>query len=125
MENWKSDAIQKYLESGKSIRSHVVTGRWLDIGRIDDLLESNTSMLDGYMQPNIKGTTIENSLIRGSVSIGGGVTMINSSIERSLILERSRIEGVYQTWSTASSAERRRSSAFPQAPVSFEGIAER
>lgn len=123
-----TDAIQKYLESGRNIRSHILRGRWLDIGRMDDLIEANIFMLDHHMPPLVKGrvcpssriegrvaigegSTIESSVIRGPVAIGENCTIAHSTIgpgvsigpegtvrrstiERSLILDQVRIEGV-------------------------------
>lgn len=123
-----TDAIQKYLESGRNIRSHILRGRWLDIGRMEDLIEANVFMIEHHMPPIIKGraaagcriegrvaigegTTIENSTIQGpaaigeggtitdsiigpGVSIGNGAAVRNSTIERSLILDEVRIEGM-------------------------------
>lgn len=92
-----TDAIQRLLEGGKEIRSHILTGRWLDIGKKDDLLEANRVLLDSYLVRSIKGkvdtksrildrveigerTVIRNSTIRGPVSIAGDCRIINSSI---------------------------------------------
>jgi len=123
-----TDAIQKYLESGKNIHSHILKGRWLDIGRMDDLLEANVFMLKHHMSPVVEGMISPNSHLEGKVAIGHGAkvensrihgpvsiaedcliinstigpgvsigpktTVQDSAIERSLILEACRIEGV-------------------------------
>ena len=116
-----TDTIQQLIDSGKKVRSHILTGWWLDTGKKDDLLEANRIVLDEFMKRDLKGdidagsqvagrvevkegTSIENSVIRGPVSIGdnchikasfigpftsiGASTVIeNSSIEHSVILE--------------------------------------
>ena len=41
-----TDAIQKLLEMGKKVRSHILPGWWFDIGTKDDLLLANQVMLD-------------------------------------------------------------------------------
>ncbi len=120
-----TDTIQKLLEMGKDIRSHVLEGWWLDTGKKDDILEANRVALDDLLKRDIKGdidvasqivgrvevgkkTKIENSTIRGPVSIdegcrikdsfvgpftsvGGRTVMEKSSIEHSVILENCHI----------------------------------
>ena len=92
-----TDAIQKLVEGGKNIRSHILDGRWLDIGKRDDLLEANRFLLDVGAKRDIKGTTdsksqiigevvlgvgtkIENSVVRGPASIAGDCLIRNSSV---------------------------------------------
>ena len=93
-----TDAIQDLLESGKEIRSHILTGRWLDIGNKDNLLEANRFVLENYLEQDIKGETdsqsqivgrveirlgtkIENSIIRGPTSIAEDCRIRNSRID--------------------------------------------
>jgi len=110
-----TDAIQKLLEMGKEVRSHVLQGWWLDTGKKDDLLEANRVVLDDYLKRDIKGkmdpqsqiigrveirqgAIIENSLIRGPVSIAEGCQISNSfigpftSIGARTIIENSSVE---------------------------------
>jgi glucose-1-phosphate thymidylyltransferase len=120
-----TDAIQKLLDMGKNVQSHVLQGWWLDTGKKEDLLEANQIILDEYLNREIhgqidveksitgrvevgEGAKIENSLVRGPVSIApncriinsyigpytsiGAATVIeNSSVEYSIILNNSRI----------------------------------
>jgi glucose-1-phosphate thymidylyltransferase len=110
-----TDAIQKLLEMGKTVDSHVLKGWWLDTGKKDDLLEANRVVLDQYTTRSIKGkvdsesqvsgrvevginTVIEKSTIRGPVSIATGCTIINSfigpftSISDNTLIENSHVE---------------------------------
>jgi glucose-1-phosphate thymidylyltransferase len=41
-----TDAIQKLIEMGKKVKSHILRGRWFDIGTKDDLMLANKVMLD-------------------------------------------------------------------------------
>ena len=92
-----TDAIQKLLEMGKEVRSHILQGWWLDTGKKDDLLQANRVVLDDCLKRDIKGEVdgqshivgrveikkgarIENSPIRGPVSIAEDCQIRNSSI---------------------------------------------
>jgi glucose-1-phosphate thymidylyltransferase len=92
-----TDAIQKLLEVNKEIRSHILTGWWLDTGKKDDLLEANRVVLDSLLKRDVKGeidpeskivgrveikegTSVENSTVRGPVSIAEGCQIRNSFI---------------------------------------------
>ena len=92
-----TDAIQRLLDMGNEVKSHVLTGWWLDTGKKDDLLEANTIVLDSMVKHDIEvevdsrskitgrveikqGTIIENSVIRGPVSIDEGCRIKNSFI---------------------------------------------
>jgi len=75
-----TDAIQKLLEVGGEIRSHILTGKWLDIASGDDLLEANRVVLDNYLKRDIKGETDSQSQIVGRVEIRQGTKIENSLI---------------------------------------------
>jgi glucose-1-phosphate thymidylyltransferase len=110
-----TDAIQRLLDVGKNVESHVLTGWWLDTGKKDDLLEANTIVLDGLVERDIRveidsdskitgrveikeGASVVNSTIRGPVSIDGGCQIRNSfigpfsSIGAGTVVEDSSIE---------------------------------
>jgi glucose-1-phosphate thymidylyltransferase len=123
-----TDAIQALLDSGRVVRSHILKGWWLDTGKKEDLLEANHKVLDEYLKPGMQGkadsdsrisgeaeigpsTIIENSQVRGPVSIaagchisgsiigpytclGAGTTVINSSIENSIVMEKVHIRDI-------------------------------
>jgi glucose-1-phosphate thymidylyltransferase len=92
-----TDAIQKLIETGKHVRSHVFPGWWLDTGTKDDLILANRIMMDSFVKHTIEGTvdtkssitspveirentSIENSIIRGPVSIAAGCRIKSSHI---------------------------------------------
>ena len=122
-----TDTIQRLIDTGKRVESHTLQGWWLDTGKKDDLLEANRVVLDEFLKRELKGeldasqimgrvridegTMVENSTIRGPVSIAGGChisasfigpftsigagTIIkDSSIEHSVILENCHVSGV-------------------------------
>ena len=110
-----TDTIQALIDSGKKVRSHILTGWWLDTGKKDDLLEANRIVLDEFMTQDLRGeidgasrvagrveigegTRVEESTIRGPVSIADNCHIRNSyigpftSIGRGTVVERSSIE---------------------------------
>jgi glucose-1-phosphate thymidylyltransferase len=110
-----TDAIQQLIDDGRTVHSHVLEGWWLDTGKKDDLLEANRVVLDDHLKRDIRGTCdlackisgrvhigektiIENSVIRGPVSISDNCHIKNSfigpfsSIGPDTIIEKSSIE---------------------------------
>lgn len=110
-----TDAIQKLTDMGKEVQSRLLSGWWLDTGKKDDLLEANRVILDEYTKREINGeadsesqivgrveigqkTKVQNSLIRGPVSIAGNCHINNSfvgpftSVGVSTVIEGSSIE---------------------------------
>jgi glucose-1-phosphate thymidylyltransferase len=75
-----TDAIQKLLEMGKEIRSHVVRGWWLDIGSNDALIEANRVVLEAFLKRDIKGKLDSQSRVIGRVQIGEGTLCENSVV---------------------------------------------
>ncbi len=75
-----TDAIQKLLETGKEVRSHVLTGWWLDTANKHDLLEANRVLLDDYLKRDIKGTVDSQSQIVGQVEVRQRARIENSTI---------------------------------------------
>jgi len=81
-----TDAIQKLIDMGRAVQSHILTGWWLDIGKKDDLLEANRVVLEGLLQPSIKGEVDPNSQVMGRVEIREGARVENSVIRGPLSL---------------------------------------
>jgi len=81
-----TDAIQRLLEMGKEIRSHVLQGWWLDIGSNDGLIEANRVLLDAFLSRNIKGEVDSQSRIEGRVQIEEGTELGNSSIQGPVLI---------------------------------------
>ena len=81
-----TDAIQKLLEMGGEVRSHVLKGWWLDIGSNDGLIEANRLILDTTIQLEIKGEVDPQSRIMDRVHIGAGATIENSLVQGPLLI---------------------------------------
>jgi len=88
-----TDAIQRLLEMGKQVRSHILEGWWLDTGTKDDLLEANHVMLDNFLKRDIKGKVDSKSRVLDRVEIRQGTEVIGSTIRGPVsIAEDCRIE---------------------------------
>lgn len=91
-----TDAIQKLLDSRKTVHTHILKGWWLDTGKKDDLLEANRVVLDDLLQRNIRGELDQNSKVIGRVEIGLGSKVENSTIRGpASIGERCHIKDSY------------------------------
>ncbi len=75
-----TDAIQKLIESGKTVKSEILEKWWLDTGKKDDLLHANTIVLDEYTKRKIQGRVDSDSTIIGRVTIERGAVVKNSNI---------------------------------------------
>jgi glucose-1-phosphate thymidylyltransferase len=91
-----TDAIQWLIDTGARVRCELLTGWWIDTGKLTPLLEANrlllekidtrvdgdvdeTSVIDGRVQIEA-GARIVNSTIRGPVAIGAGTVVVDSFI---------------------------------------------
>jgi glucose-1-phosphate thymidylyltransferase len=87
-----TDAIQRLLEDGSEIDSHVVTGWWKDTGKPEDILEANRLVLedtelntagvvedgattDGRIELAASSTIEDGAVVRGPVSIAENTTI--------------------------------------------------
>jgi len=75
-----TDAIQRLLDSGKSVRSYVLKGWYLDTGKKDDLLEANRVVLDELVAEDLQGEIDETSRVAGRVSLAAGARIKASTI---------------------------------------------
>jgi len=109
-----TDAIQWLIESGDTVRSHVLMRPWIDTGKRQEVLEANRMVLetletriDGQVDALSRltgavqveaGAIVENSVIRGPAVIGEGTRISNSyvgpfsSIGPDCVIEESEVE---------------------------------
>ena len=119
-----TDAIQWLLDQGMRVRCELLTGWWIDTGKLTPLLEANRLLLE-KIEPRIDGkvddastvdgrvvvetgATVTNSILRGPLVIGAGTRIedsfigpfsaigegceiVNSEVEHSVIMERSKV----------------------------------
>jgi glucose-1-phosphate thymidylyltransferase len=121
-----TDAIQQLIDSGLTVRPHVISGWWKDTGKLEDLLEANRMILDTFegrvdglversdvvgkvvIEPEARvvgsvvrgpaiigrGAVVENAYVGPFTSVGDGVTVRESEVEHSILLEGSSVTGV-------------------------------
>jgi glucose-1-phosphate thymidylyltransferase len=91
-----TDAIQWLVDQGKRVRCELLTGWWIDTGKLTPLLEANRLILetlerriDGAVDTDSRiegrvvieaGAVIERSQVRGPAIIGAGTRIIDSFI---------------------------------------------
>jgi glucose-1-phosphate thymidylyltransferase len=91
-----TDAIQWLIDHGRRVRTEILTGWWIDTGKLTPLLEANRLILetiatridgdvddDSYIDGRVvveAGAQIVNSTIRGPVAIGPGTKVVDSFI---------------------------------------------
>jgi glucose-1-phosphate thymidylyltransferase len=80
-----TDAIQKMIDLGYTVKAEILETWWLDTGKKDDILTANAKVLDEYTKQEIKGD-IQNSKIEGRVTIPKTAKIINSTIRGPCII---------------------------------------
>jgi glucose-1-phosphate thymidylyltransferase len=69
-----TEAIQKLIDDGRTVRSEVVRGWWKDTGQLADMLEANRLVLEELVT-SIAGEVDEASKVEGRVVIGPGAKL--------------------------------------------------
>lgn len=81
-----TDAIQRLLEMGREVRSHILQGWWLDIGSNEGLIEANRVFLDAFLKRDITRAVSSHSTIEGRVQIGERTEIENSRVEGPVLI---------------------------------------
>ncbi len=90
-----TDTIQRLIDDGLDVRAEVISGRWIDTGKHDDLLAANHLILED-LQQSIIGSCDETTKLQGQVVIQEGAEIINSRINGPAIVgERTRVVNSY------------------------------
>jgi len=74
-----TEAIDKLIDDGRTVRSEVVRGWWKDTGQLADMLEANRLVLE-ELQTSIEGEVDEASKVEGRLVLGPG-----AKLERSVV----------------------------------------
>ncbi|MBI5554892.1 MAG: glucose-1-phosphate thymidylyltransferase [Elusimicrobia bacterium] len=91
-----TDAIQYLIDTKMVVHPYTISGWWKDTGKLEDMLEANSIILDTFTFKNEgrvdskskiegkvvieKGAVVENSVIRGPAIIGENAKIINSYV---------------------------------------------
>jgi glucose-1-phosphate thymidylyltransferase len=74
-----TDAIQWLVDQGERVRCELLTGWWIDTGKLTPLLEANRLLLE-RIETSIEGEVDEASTIDGRVRVADGAVVVNSTI---------------------------------------------
>ena len=74
-----TDAIQWLIASGHRVRTELLTGWWIDTGKLTPLLEANRLLLE-KIETRLDGAVDEASTIDGRVVVEAGAEIVNSTI---------------------------------------------
>lgn len=80
-----TDAIQYLIDNGYRVSPHVINGWWKDTGKLEDMLDANSLMLEA-ISSDVSGSVDSSSKIEGKVCISKGSQIINSNIRGPVIV---------------------------------------
>ena len=86
-----TDAIQRLVDDGRDVRSHVLDCWWLDAGKKDDLLEANRVVLDEWTARDIRGTVDAGSEVAGRVVLDEGARVTRSRVRGPAVIGRDTV----------------------------------
>jgi glucose-1-phosphate thymidylyltransferase len=90
-----TDAIRYLLERGEMVQPHILTGWWIDTGKMEDMLDANRLVLQ-EMGRRIEGKVAEDCIVQGNVVVERGAEVVGSTLRGPLIIgEGTRIENAY------------------------------
>ena len=89
-----TDAIQRLIDGGLTVRPHVIEGWWKDTGKLEDLLEANRIILD-TLESRVDGE-IQESELTGKVVVEAEARVVRSHIRGPAIIGRGAlVENAY------------------------------
>jgi glucose-1-phosphate thymidylyltransferase len=74
-----TDAIQWLIDHDHRVRSEILSGWWIDTGKLTPLLEANRLLLE-TIATRVDGTVDEASFLDGRVVVEAGAEIVNSTI---------------------------------------------
>lgn len=82
-----TDAIQWLIDTGKRVRTELLTGWWIDTGKLTPLLEANRLLLEKIVT-HIEGSIDATSSVDGRVVVAEGAEIVNSTIRGPVAIGR-------------------------------------
>jgi len=90
-----TDAIQWLIDQGLEVKPHLVQGWWKDTGKLEDMLEANRIVLDGFERA-VLGSVDGQSRVEGKVVLGKGSEVIGSVVRGPAVIGADcRIENAF------------------------------
>jgi glucose-1-phosphate thymidylyltransferase len=90
-----TDAIQRLLDDGQTVRASQVEGWWLDTGKKDELLDANRIVL-GTLEQRVDGEVDADSTVTGAVVVEAGAVVTGSVLRGPAVIgSGARIEDSY------------------------------
>ncbi|MFP4310733.1 MAG: glucose-1-phosphate thymidylyltransferase [Nitriliruptoraceae bacterium] len=80
-----TDAIQRLVDDGHTVRASQVDGWWLDTGKKDELLDANRIVL-GSLERRLDGRVDEASTVSGAVVVEAGAEVVRSTVRGPAII---------------------------------------
>ena len=80
-----TDAIQWLVDQGFRVRCELLTGWWIDTGKLTPLLEANRLLLE-KIEPRVDGEVDETSVLDGRVVIEAGARVVNSTVRGPVVI---------------------------------------
>ncbi|MFP4149123.1 MAG: glucose-1-phosphate thymidylyltransferase [Nitriliruptoraceae bacterium] len=80
-----TDAIQRLVDDGQTVRASEVEGWWLDTGKKDELLDANRIVL-GTLERRLDGRVDEASTLSGAVVVEAGAELVRSTVRGPAII---------------------------------------
>ena len=100
-----TDAIQWLIDQGHQVRAEILTGWWIDTGKLTPLLEANRLILE-TLEQQIDGTVDDESSIEGRVVVQAGAEIVRSVVRGPVIIgEGTRVVDSYVGPFTAIAAD--------------------
>lgn len=80
-----TDAIQWLIDSGHRVRCELLTGWWIDTGKLTPLLEANRLLLE-KLERHVDGSVDDASVLDGRVVVSAGAEIVNSTIRGPVVI---------------------------------------
>ena len=85
-----TDAIQWLVDEGYKVRQEILTGWWIDTGKLTPLLEANRLLLE-KIETRIDGEVDDASVLDGRVVVETDAKIVNSTLRGPLVIGRGTV----------------------------------